>query len=40
MAALGSFIVPHMILVAADGFDTFRSMITGWSTRVKGAHHD
>lgn len=39
MAVLGSFLVPHVILVAADGFDTFRSMITGWSTRVKGAHH-
>lgn len=39
MAGLGSFMIPHVILVAADGFDTFRSMITGWSTRLKGAHH-
>ncbi len=39
MAVLGSFLIPHVILVAADGFDTFRSMVTGWSTRLKGAHH-
>ena len=35
MVVLGSFVVPHVLLVIADGFDTFRSMITGWSTRVK-----
>jgi thiosulfate reductase cytochrome b subunit len=29
------FVVPHVILVFADGWDTFRSMITGWSARVK-----
>jgi thiosulfate reductase cytochrome b subunit len=40
MVVLGSFMVPHVILVAADGFDTFRSMITGWSTRLKGAGHE
>jgi thiosulfate reductase cytochrome b subunit len=28
-----SFVVPHVILVFADGWDTVRSMITGWSTR-------
>ena len=28
------FIVPHVILVFADGWDTLRSMIVGWSTRV------
>jgi thiosulfate reductase cytochrome b subunit len=39
MAVLGSFMVPHVLLVAADGFDTFRSMVTGWSTRLKGTHH-
>jgi len=27
-----------VILVAADGWDTFRGMLTGWSTRLKGAH--
>jgi thiosulfate reductase cytochrome b subunit len=35
MFVLGSFVVPHVVLVIADGFDTFRSMITGWSTRVR-----
>jgi len=29
------FVVPHVILVVADGWDTLRSMIVGWSTRVK-----
>jgi thiosulfate reductase cytochrome b subunit len=29
------FVVPHVILVLADGWDTLRSMIAGWSTRVK-----
>jgi len=26
--------VPHVILFFADGWDTLRSMIVGWSTRV------
>lgn len=34
MLVLGSFVVPHVILVIADGFDTFRSMVVGWSTRA------
>src|SRR5438309_6743741 len=29
------FVVPHVVLVFADGWDTFRGMITGWSTRVR-----
>ena len=29
------FIVPHLILVLADGWDTLRSMIVGWSRRVE-----
>ena len=29
------FIVPHVILVLADGWDTLRSMIVGWSTRAE-----
>jgi thiosulfate reductase cytochrome b subunit len=29
------FVVPHIVLVLADGWDTLRSMIVGWSTRVK-----
>jgi thiosulfate reductase cytochrome b subunit len=28
------FVPPHVILVLADGWDTFRGMIIGWSTRV------
>lgn len=40
MLILGSFVVPHVALVIADGFDTFRSMVVGWSTRVKGSPHD
>jgi thiosulfate reductase cytochrome b subunit len=28
------FVVPHVILVFADGWDTLRSMIVGWSTEV------
>jgi thiosulfate reductase cytochrome b subunit len=28
------FVVPHVILVLADGGDTVRSMIVGWSTKV------
>jgi thiosulfate reductase cytochrome b subunit len=29
-----AFVIPHVILVAADGWDTFRSMVVGWSDRV------
>ncbi len=39
MLVLASFMVPHVILVIADGWDTFRSMVTGWSKRVKEDHH-
>ena len=28
------FVVPHVILIFADGWDTLRGMITGWSARV------
>jgi thiosulfate reductase cytochrome b subunit len=28
------FVVPHVILVFADGWDTLRSMIVGWSVKV------
>jgi DMSO/TMAO reductase YedYZ molybdopterin-dependent catalytic subunit/thiosulfate reductase cytochrome b subunit len=30
------FVVPHVTLVLADGWDTLRSMIVGWSMRVSG----
>jgi len=35
MVGLGAFVVPHVALVIADGWDTFRSMVVGWSARVK-----
>lgn len=37
---LGSFVVPHVMLVIADGWDTFRAMVVGWSARVKEARHE
>ena len=33
MLVLGSFVIPHVVLVIADGWDTFRSMVVGWSKR-------
>jgi thiosulfate reductase cytochrome b subunit len=32
------FLIPHVILVLVDGWDTMRSMIVGWSERVGGPH--
>jgi len=29
------FVVPHVMLVLADGWDTLRSMIVGWSMRAR-----
>lgn len=40
MVAMGGFIVPHVVLVIADGWDTFRSMIVGWSARLRGSGHE
>ena len=34
-----AFVIPHVILVFADGWDTFRSMVVGWSDRVEGQSH-
>lgn len=34
-----AFVIPHVILVLADGWDTFRSMVVGWSDRVEGQSH-
>lgn len=38
MLAFAAFVIPHVVLVAADGWDTFRSMVTGWSERLGGPH--
>ena len=38
MWIFAAFVIPHVILVAADGWDTFRSMVVGWSDRV--TRHD
>jgi thiosulfate reductase cytochrome b subunit len=35
MVFLVVFVIPHVVLVITDGWDTLRSMITGWSTRFK-----
>ena len=40
MVIMGSFIIPHIILVIADGWDTFRSMVVGWSARVREESHE
>jgi thiosulfate reductase cytochrome b subunit len=32
------FLIPHVILVLVDGWDTMRSMIVGWSDRIGGSH--
>jgi thiosulfate reductase cytochrome b subunit len=40
MIVLGGFLVPHVILAIADGWDTVRSMIVGWSARVKESDHE
>ena len=38
MVAFAAFVIPHVVLVFADGWDTFRSMIVGWSERVRAGH--
>jgi thiosulfate reductase cytochrome b subunit len=40
MLGLASFIIPHVILAIADGWDTLRSMVVGWSARLPGKPHD
>jgi thiosulfate reductase cytochrome b subunit len=34
MALFLAFVIPHVVLAAADGWDTMRSMVVGWSGRV------
>jgi thiosulfate reductase cytochrome b subunit len=36
MWAFAAFVIPHVVLVFADGWDTFRSMVVGWSDRFGG----
>ncbi len=36
MVIFAAFVVPHVVLVVADGWDTLRSMVTGWSRRIPG----
>jgi thiosulfate reductase cytochrome b subunit len=38
MVAFAAFVIPHVTLVVADGWDTVRSMVTGWSLRVGKRH--
>jgi thiosulfate reductase cytochrome b subunit len=38
MVVLAGFVLPHVILATADGWDTLRSMVTGWSKRVGSGH--
>jgi thiosulfate reductase cytochrome b subunit len=38
MVAFAAFVIPHVVLVFADGWDTFRSMIVGWSERLRAGH--
>jgi thiosulfate reductase cytochrome b subunit len=35
-----AFVIPHVLLVFADGWDTFRSMVVGWSDRVPKSGHE
>ena len=36
MWVFAAFVIPHVILAIADGWDTFRSMVVGWSDRISG----
>lgn len=38
MLGLSAFVVPHVILAVADGWDTLRSMVVGWSARLPEKH--
>lgn len=38
MCVLAAFVIPHIVLVIGDGWDTLRSMVVGWSARAGG--HD
>ncbi len=34
IAIFAAFVIPHVLLVITDGWDTMRSMIVGWSDRL------
>jgi len=36
LVLFAAFVIPHVVLVIADGWDTFRSMVVGWSARIRG----
>ncbi|MEO8189751.1 MAG: cytochrome b/b6 domain-containing protein [Acidobacteriota bacterium] len=40
MLAFASFVIPHVLLVIGDGWDTFRSMVVGWSRRPPAGSHE
>ena len=40
MFAMASFVIPHILLAIADGWDTLRSMVVGWSLRVRKPGHE
>ena len=40
MVVLAAFVLPHVVMVALDGWDTFRAMVTGWSARVQEGGDD
>jgi thiosulfate reductase cytochrome b subunit len=33
-----AFVIPHVVLVVADGWDTMRSMVVGWSAKPPPSH--
>ena len=39
MILFAAFVVPHVVLAIADGWDTLRSIVTGWSARTGDGHH-
>jgi len=40
MWVFAAFVVVHVIMVVADGWDTFRSMVLGYSQRLRSLDDD
>ena len=40
MVFFALFVIPHVVLVIAEGWDCFRSMVVGWSDNPKEEHVD